>query len=297
MHRAFVTAPFPGVLRAGQEGQKLGLWDLVVLGEHMGRIPTADTYILGAWHPEYERLLTAFGDSKVGVCWTSSGGELDLEPIERQYLQAIMLNPAIDFVWFGDQCLAEAFKDKGFYAPYPLFVPTDRGDFQPQPKDKDKSVLFFSPGGPKKNVYNQLLGVAIVQRRKDCHFTLETNLQHYKQDMDELGIHYRMHDWLAPEDLKQLQLKAKVNMCVSWAETFSYSVADCAILGTPSLISLTVPLPGVICAFPNYPLSIANPLEFLLFDEGQARYVWEEIAARAKKFNEDLSHALTKRSL
>lgn len=247
---AGISAPFPGARRPLEEGAKLGLWEFVLLEGERVRIPPAEVHILAAWHPVYEQLLGLGG--RIGVCWTSSGGEMDLEPVEREWLTRVLADPRISFVWFGDPSLAQVYPEKGFYAPYPMYVDEVSS---PQVEKRDIATL-FCPTGPKKNILNQLLAMRLAQRER--RLTLHTNVQGYDRELAALDC--VRHGWLPQAEHQALIASARVNLACSWAETFHYGAAEAALLGTPSVVSTTVPIPGRVVANPNSPRDIADAI-------------------------------------
>ena len=277
-----LSLPFPGARRPLEEGAKLGMWDFVPLEGPRVQIPPADVYILAAWDPIYERLLNIGG--KIGVLFTSSAGEMDLEPVEQEYLRGILADPRVSFVWFGDKALAEVYPEKGFWAPYPL----ETGGELPKVQKQD-IVTLFCPTGPKKNSLNTLLGVRLAQRRTD--FVLHTNIQGYDDVLRDVK-HVR-HGWLKKEDYQALLASARLNLAVSWCETYCYSVAEAGLLGTASLVSWTVPVPGVVVNNPNDPQEIAECIIWALGGQGftdpaQIRYEVEQFARRQNQVLKDI---------
>ena len=85
-----LSVPFPGARKPLEEGAKLGWWDFILLGGSRVEIPPAEVYILAAWHPLYNQLIGLCSGARLGVLWTSSGGEMDLEPVETSYLNGIL---------------------------------------------------------------------------------------------------------------------------------------------------------------------------------------------------------------
>ena len=253
MNIAFLSVPFPGVRRIGEEGEKLNLWKFVLLEGNRIKIPSVDVCIFGAWHPLYSQLLGL--RDKLGICWASSAGEMDMEPIEQEYLQRILQDPRISFVWFGDQSLASIYSEKGFYAPYPL-----NAEHKGTQSGKRDIATLFCPAGPKKNILNQLLAVKLVQR--EIKFTLHTNIEGYDGILKELDC--VRHNWLPDDEYRNLLAQSKVNLAVSWSETFSYQVAESALCGTCSLVSETIPVPGIVITNPNSPIEIAEKIIWAL---------------------------------
>lgn len=229
------------------------MWEFVLLTGGRIAIPDADIYILAAWHSAYEQLLGLGG--KTGVLWTSSAGEMDFEPVEQEYLRRIREDPRISFIWFGDPSLAKIYPEKGFYAPYPM----DVDGVNPPNVEKKNIVTLFCPTGPKKNILNQLLAVKLVQ--SSTKLTLHTNVQGYESLFNDVrGIDAIRHEWLPDVEYRSLLASAKVNLACSWCETFNYNVAEAALLGTVSVTSGSVPLPGLRVAFPNSPVFIAEQI-------------------------------------
>jgi len=243
-----IAVPFPGAKRPFEEGQKLGIWDFILLDGNTIEVPPADVYILAAWHPVYEMLMGLKG--KIGVMWTSSAGEMDFEPVEQEYLRRLNEDPKISFIWFGDPGLAQVFPEKGFYAPYPFDVDSIK---RPEVEKRDIATL-FCPAGPKKNILNQLLAMKLAQVERKL--TLHTNIRGYDnilRDMDCVR-----HEWLLDMEYKELLASARINLACSWCETFNYNVAEAAMMGTISVTSPTIPLSGLMVKSPNNPVHIAE---------------------------------------
>ena len=260
---SFVTLPFPGVIRVGEEGQKLGLWDLITVTEGNVTLPRAGTVIFGAWSPVYDRILSVF-DGTIGVCWTSSVAEVDLEPVELAFLHQIVRDPRIDWIWFGDQSWAKAV-DKGFYAPYPVKV-EERPDVP-----KRDIITLFTPGKPKSNVLNQLLGVALAQRQHP-ELELQTNLVTIPPLPLPLKVNQR--GWMPRDEYHELLDSARVNLCVSHGETFSYQVAEATMLGTPSIVSDAVSWAPEQAAWGIYAVNIADGIHWALDREAELLDRW-----------------------
>jgi glycosyltransferase involved in cell wall biosynthesis len=287
MKLATLSVPFPGAKRPLEEGAKLGLWSFTLLDENTREITSADIYILAAWHPSYEQLLN-LGDKR-GVLWTSSAGEMDFTPIERQYLWEILLDPRIDFVWFGAKGLAEAFPQKGFYAPYPLSC-----DLQPLQVVKEDIATLFCPTKPSKNIYNQLCSMKIVLR--EWELVLHTNIEGYNEILKDMNV-VRYDYWLPTSQYHNLLARAKVNLAVSWAETFNYQVAEALMLGTQSVISQTIPIPGHYVTDPNYAQGIANLILWILEHPPNVDLLRHNLEVRATQWNQDLTERLKKFNL
>jgi len=248
-----LSAPFPGAKRPLEEGAKLGLLEFILLsGDSKIMIPDADIYILAAWHPGYQEFIGLAAGCKLGVLWTSSGGEMDLEPVEQGYLWELNRDPRISFIWFGDPALAQVYPEKGFHLPYPLAVD---GVTTPD-VDKKDIVTLFCPTGPKKNIFNQLLAMKLVQRKRKI--VLHTNIYGYNEILKEVD-HVR-HGWLLDKEYQELLASAKVNLACSWCETFNYNVGEAGLMGTVSVISKAIPLPGYTVGDPSNPTHIAEKI-------------------------------------
>lgn len=226
------------------------MWEFVLLEGERIAIPPAEVYIFAAWHPVYEQLLGLGG--KIGILWTSSGGEMDFEPVEQAYLEMINRDPRISFIWFGDTSLARIYPQKGFYAPYPMDVD---GVNLPDVEKKDIATL-FCPTGPKKNILNQLLAMKLVQRGRKL--TLHTNIRGYDNILRELDC--IRHEWLPDVEYRSLLACTKVNLACSWCETFNYNVAEASLLRTVSVTSSTIPGPGLRVVEVNNPVHIAEKI-------------------------------------
>ena len=279
----FLTLPFPGVRRVGEEGKKLGLWELVIIEGERINIPAADTYILGSWHPAYSQLLGLNG--KIGILVTSSAGELDMEPIEQEWLHQILIDPRISFIWFGSESLSQVFPEKSFFAPYPLSA-----DIKPPDIQKQNIITLFCPTGFKKNIYSQLCALAIIQRQRNL--TLHTNVQGYNHILSMLDC--VRHGWLPTEDYHRLLASARVNLACSWCETFNYNVAEAGLLGTPSVVSPTIdwyPLPELMVKNPNDPLEIREKIVYALHNTLGSK-ISQEIKKVAQERNQRLKEII-----
>lgn len=227
MNVVFLCPGFPGVARVGEEGQKVGWWQFIRLDDEPVALPMADVYILGAWHPYYERLLELLPPrAAVGVCWTSSLGEMELNaPVEREYLEWVLTHRRIGFVWFGDPSLAKLYPERGFHHCYPiLYAPQE-----PQAHKQD-IITLFCPDKPGKNILNQLAAVQMLQQEQP-ELVLHTNVR-----QDWPGLRLVRHGWLPRPEYEALLASARVNLAVTWSETFAYQVAEAVLLGTPSVV-------------------------------------------------------------
>ena len=281
-----LSVSFPGAKRPLEEGAKLGLWEFVPLHEGRVTIPPADIYILAAWHPAYEQLMGLQG--RIGVLWTSSAGEMDFVPVELGYLTGILADPRISFIWFGHLALAELHPAKGFYAPYPLDTAIDA----PVLEKADIATLFCPPG-PKKNILNQLIAMALVQR--EIRLTLHTNvpLNQYRGVVPKLDA--VEHGWLPQAEYHRLLGMATVNLACSWCETFNYNVAEAALMGTPSVTSSTIPVAGLPVADPNDPREIEREILAICNNPSVNVTMRASVRQQAERRNSELRHILATR--
>jgi len=285
-----LSVPFPGAKRPLEEGKKLGMWEFIPLEGARVDIPPADVYILAAWHPVYERLLGL--GKKVGILWTSSGGEMDLEPVEQTYLEMINRDPRVSFIWFGDIALARIYPQKGFYAPYPF----DVDGVNPLGVEKKNIATLFCPTGPKKNVLNQLLAMRLVQQEK--RWVLHTNVTGYDYLLNKYApgaLDCVRHGWLPEEEYHNLLASARVNLACSWAETFNYGVAEAGLLGTISVVSHTIPLPGLQVAHLNNPIHIAERV--LLSESYSLKDIIASMQSKLEFNNHEVKRILPERQI
>ena len=280
--------PFPGVRRALQEGAHLGLWRHIELDKPQ-QIPLNDIMLLGAWHPQYEQLLVA-RKPRWGVLWTSSPGEMDMagaeigqRGVEVEYLHRILQDPRISFIWFGDPALAQMFPDKGFYAPYPLHIPPSAPREEPQPPGY---ATLFCPNTLKKNTFSQLLAAQILHDQMGL--SLETNIPISWL----ISLPAQVHGWLPDREYQRVLGGSRLNLCCSWAETFSFQAAEAALLGVPSLGTRTIPwLPEwAICDEPNSPTAIAAQARDIL----ERPHAGEELRTRLVEWAERASGELAR---
>jgi len=284
-----LSLPFPGVSRVLEEGEKLGFFEFVKIQGDRVAIPPADVYLLGAWHPTYNNLLTAL-DGKIGVLWCSSAGEVDFEPVERKYLAEIINNKKIDFVWFGDKALGEVW-GKGFYAPYGMKLLD-----QYQDQEKKDIVTLFCPPTVKKNLLNQIIAIALLQRKQDL--VLHTNIPIDSGFAASIKLEYIHHNWLQDKEYRDLIASSKLNFAVSWAETLNYQSAEAMFLGTLSVMSAAIPwaTPHLTVKNSNNALEIAGRALHILDCSQRTGYTVDEFRRSLVRYfvdaNEHLREAL-----
>lgn len=276
-----LSVPFPGAKRPLEEGAKLGFWDFVLLDGKI-EIPPADLYLLGAWHPIYEHILSAPADK--AVLWTSSVGEMDFTPVERGYLRGLLDDTRISFLWFGCHALGAAHEPKGFGAPYPFAVPENEAGL-PGIAEKKDIITLFCPTGPKKNILNQLYALRLAATKYGIDFTLHTNIAGYDQELRAIPKVVR-HGWLDRPAYEALIASARLNMALSWAETYSYQAVEAALMGTPSLASPSIRIPVMGDALKlkldchldlNDPTAIAQAVRSVWSDLSQQKSLdWED---------------------
>ena len=128
--------------------------------------------------------------------------------------------------------MAALYPKKGFHHPYPL-------SYAPQvPQPKEPIITLMCPDKPSKNVFNQLIAVALVQRERP-ELVLHTNIQDLRGLERQLKV--VQHPWLPRPEYHQLLASAQVNLAASLAETFSYQAAESLLLGTPCILTQAVP--------------------------------------------------------
>lgn len=268
MALVFLSMPFPGVTRVGEEGAKLGLWEFVQIGTGQRvAIPRAEHYILGAWHPMYTSLLDALG-GRITVLWTSSTGEVGFEPQEAVTLKYVLDEPRVSGVWFGHEAFI-GLHPKGFYAPYPFWYP---GQLPVMAfGQREKAIALFAPGTAKKNLFNQLYAVQMVQQVEGMHdLVFYTNIP----VPPVLTLKAVASSWVERDVLNAILARCRVALCVSWAESFSYFTAEALSLGTPVLGSPAVSwAPNKLVVHnPNDPRAIYGRLMWLLGMEDDDYY-------------------------
>lgn len=280
----FVNAGFPGVGAIGRHGEKEGFWKQVYVDE---RIPQdGDVYVFGAFSPVYRNVAASLpSDAAKGFLFSSSVGEVDLEPIEREYLRFIIQWRDIEFVWFGDLSMGELF-NKGFYAPYPVSLEVleeaSRG-VEPRELRGNPAVTLLNPSTAKKNALNQIMAVKFLEK-KGFSPVLHTVMEQYVPLLKLFGVDYERHDWLEGEDYWSVLKGSDLNLCVSWAETFSYQSLEAVYAGTPILGSSTVDwLPDRFkCYVPNNPVQVAERMQDILEEEERLGHSFLETLAEKR---------------
>lgn len=282
-----------------QEGEKLGLWrhwEITAWRSGESERAAADVWLLGAWHPGYEAILPEL-QGRVGVLWTSSVGEMDMAGVETgqrrvevEYLHRILQDDRISFIWFGDRSLAQLFPQKGIYAPYPLALPATLPPVvEPQPPGY---MTLMCPNTLKKNQLNQLVAARMLYQQS--RITLATNLAIPKL----LQSHWDAdsYEWLPDAEYKLLLAGARLNLCCSWAETFSYQSAEAALMGVPSVGTRTIPwLPDwAVCDEPNTPIAIAAKARDVLARPHAREEIRQHLLGYAEMANRHLRTTLAR---
>lgn len=293
-----ISAPFPGVSRVLEEGEKLGLWRFIRLGDDPEvRLPEADCFLLGAWHPDYPELVKLLPPgARVGVLWTSSMGEMGFEPSEIAALSGLLNNPKVEFIWCGDPAVGALRPPKTFYAPYPLVVEDHRRRDLP----KRDAMTLFCPATLKKNLHNQVLAAALVQR--ESGLVLYTNVPLDNNLVEMLQIRVVRYSWLPRGQYHEVLQAAKLNFAVSFAETLNYQCAESVMLGTPSVVSPTIPFlatQGISkVTNPNDPVEIARVALGLVSNLAEAAELQLEcLQDYARTANARLRDELTQRGI
>lgn len=270
-----VSFPFPGVRRVLQEGEKLGFWPYHELIPNFSwRVERDDVVLLGAWHPEYEATLEALSADgvKVGVLWTSCAGEVSLTLQEWGYLKKVIEDDRVSFVWFGDPGLA-TITAKGFYHPYPMAIPPAL--FIPEEVVVDSTpvdggVGLFQPATTKKNLFTQLLAAHLLNR--DFNLKLHTNIPRLCLEAFPLPLDVESYSWLEQREYHKTLARCRLNLNLSFAETFSYQVAEATCLGVPSIVTPAVPwMPeAYMVESPHTAAQVCDVAGFILSDPHRA---------------------------
>lgn len=286
--RVSLSLPFPGVSRVLEEGALLGLWQHLAIEGGPLTIPVADTYIIGAWHQHYEKLLHVLpSQARKIVLWTSSAGEIGLEPVEQGLLYQVLQEPRIQKVWVADMALL-ALDTKVFYAPYPYNVPraTAYGLSPPY-------MTMFSPGTLKKNHFPQFLAAAMLQQALRAEGSFETFPLYTNVEVPlvfQTLLQYSKFEWLPQAQYRDIMQNSRLNWACSWAETLSFQAAEAAAYGVPSVCSRTIPWAPEGCQVtnPNDPHEITQVARRILGHGAAFRAAIESWSAKA---NQEVQHA------
>jgi len=164
----------------------------------------------------------------------------------------------------------------------------DVDSVNPPNVDKRDIATLFCPTGPKKNILNQLLAMKLVQR--DRKLTLHTNVHGYDAILRDLDcIRY---EWLPDVEYRSLLASARINLACSWCETFNYNIAEAALLGTVSIISSTIPIPGLKVGEVNNPVHIAEKILEGVDNEGLRKSTLVSMRVEAKIRNQECKRIL-----
>lgn len=271
----FVTVPFPGVQRWLESGAAEGLWGVTVWDEKTGdmKLPKAESYGLGAWHPSYHDLTDQFGRAgqTYGIAWSSSPFESDTSRT-RGELGALMGLTDPKYLehrpsWWAclNPSLARVLPNS-VHLPAPIHLDLHEGA-----SDADWLGLFV-PATEKKAIFAQLLAVKFFQDTHP-HVELHTNLESYERVMAWLGLKYVTHPWMPRSEYQRVLSKCRVVLHASLAESFGYGAVDALmsgaiVVGSPALEWL--PEPWKV-ANANDPLDILRVLSNLW----EKRELWD----------------------
>lgn len=276
-------------------------------------IPKDATVIFGAFSAAYRDLIFGLPNKK-GICWTSSGGEIEastqgIEIVQLDRILTWLDNGAIDFVAFTDPYVAEVFKrDDTFWMPCPLAPSL----VEPKDVDKVNGIGLFCPAKINKNIFNNLLAVKHVQKKRDVK--LYTNLRGFTKAINMLGIETEVYDWIPAMEYHKLLVSMKVNLATDWSGTYwNYQAMEAALLGVPSVVNITASsyypltdafsivsdrimcdsLSGLMVANPDSPIEIARAIEFALDHPELSTLVREKAIESAKRANLEVEKVLS----
>lgn len=228
MPRIIAICPkeFVGVSAVLTHGAKLGYWKHIFLGDE---VPENDILLLGAWHPEYWKLLDKYN---CGAYITSTIGQMEFswEQVELHQLDAIReLYKAekLKFALVGWRDVLWTFnkRERVFYCPYPFYF---KDIEEIKTKDKfPKSVGIYLPNSPRKNLMNQYLAA------KACSTEIYTNL-----NFGDKNIHYT--GWLERTTYLNLLSRLTTTLHCTYTESFSYAAAESLVAGTIPIVSFQV---------------------------------------------------------
>lgn len=187
----------------------------------------------GSWYEAYLPFIRYAKNSgkKVGILWTSSPSETELQLAEIPYIQKVLTllqRGEIDYIWFLNKDYATIYSDsKGvFYAPPPLPERKKRENIP-----ENKTISIFLPNTLKKNIYAQYLAATYAQKI-DNNIKIQSNCIN-AGNVNNVG-------WLSPEQYEKALNETCLGLHVSHAESFGYGAYEYFARGIPCLISPTV---------------------------------------------------------
>ncbi len=157
-------------------------------------------------------------------------------------------------------------------------------------------MTLLNPSTAKKNALNQIMAVKFLEK-KGFSPVLHTVMEHYVPLLKLFGVDYERHDWLKGDDYWSVLKGSDLNLCVSWAETFSYQSLEAVYAGTPILGSSTVDwLPDRFkCYVPNNPVRIAERMQDIVEKEEELEHSF--LGKVAEKRNTEARNEFTKKVL
>ena len=229
---AICPAEFPGVTTVFKNGDRLGLWQHVKLGD---RIPLdTETMIIDTWINNYKDFL---GKPQIRIIpfLTSTIGQMEFSwnQIELKLIRAVielMEKNIIQFVLAGWPDVIDVMfprfkaQDRAFFCPYPLDIRYSRK--LRINKKIPNSIGLFSPSSARKNLQNQILAGSASGE-------LHTNL-----NIQGNGI--KNYPWIDEQSYYDMLNKLKITLHCGFTESFCYAAAESLMCGTIPIVSLQI---------------------------------------------------------
>lgn len=226
---------FVGVQSVFKNLENLGLSKNVYLEDV--KLPVDDHILLGSWHPTYPLIIRHVpAHLTYSFLWTSSLYEAEVMG-EIDNLFMILNNTKPAFVWCGKKSVAELIKTMLpdidipiIHCSYPLYE-VDNSSYEKM-IDKRKNCGFFCPSTLKKNIYTNVAGWIISNKKQKSK--LFTNVQGVR------GHNVINVPWMSRDEYDTLISTLRLGLQVDISSSFNYVAYDFLIRGIPCLISPSI---------------------------------------------------------
>jgi len=222
-----------GAGRAGKELQK-------VLGVKTGRVEeidrAADLLIIPSMWGEFEKQVVARWGKRFAIHWHSHVTQMDTHRHE--------LTAWNEIIGDGVQLLMSCETDVDSFKRAGLNIMWMPEVYEvPDLRDVKKKEAIFIPGpyGLRKNIFASMLAVRAAGLKAHVSSWIRRDALMALDFAKTIGLELVEHDIEGVEDFRQVAAKCQAAICLSQAETFCYSLADCVAVGTPIITGTEIP--------------------------------------------------------
>jgi len=222
-----------GAGRAGKELEK-------VLGVKTGMIEeidrNADLLIIPSMWGSFERQVVARWEKRFAIHWHSHVTQMDTHRHEVTMWNEIV-SEGIPLLMSCETDVL-SLRKAGVnvkWMPEVYQVPDIRNE-------RRKEAIFVpGPYALRKNVFASLLAVRAAGMKAHVSSWIRKDALMALDFAKVIGLELVEHDIECVEDFRQVAAKCQAAICLTQAETFCYSVADCVAVGTPVIAGLEIP--------------------------------------------------------